>query len=172
MQRLAERRYVYVIEQTTINSNQRIQDWVIEAFNLPKETMIDINKCEYIEEQSSSMGTVITVHSCKDHTHEYTIPKLPADIKYGDIELLRNGNEHEHHIHKKNTVFGYLFRFSIWWLSLSGLYMFFATCPCCGQVGCPVGAGTAGLVGGFFALCKQNWKGFIKLIHGKLFNRK
>jgi hypothetical protein len=158
-----------MIEQATIDPNQQIQGWVIEAFNLPKKTMVDVNKRECIEEQSSSMGTVITVHSCRDHAHEYTIPKLPVDIKYEDIELLRTTDEHEHHIHEKNIIFGYLFRFSIWWLSLSGLYMLFAACPCCGQVGCPVGAGTAGLVGGFFTLCKQNWKGFIKLIHSKLF---
>ncbi|MER3447441.1 MAG: hypothetical protein C4291_11660 [Candidatus Dadabacteria bacterium] len=159
-------------EQTTINPNQQIQGWVIEAFNLPKKTVVDINKRECIEGQRSSMDTIITVHSCRDHTHEYTIPKLPNNIRYEDIELLRTGNEHEHHIYKKNTVLGYLFRFSIWWLSLSGLYMMFAACPCCGQVGCPVGAGTAGLVGGVFALCKQNWRGPIRFIYGRLFRGK
>ena len=158
-----------MIEQTTINPNQRIQSWIIEAFNLPKKTMIDITKRECVEEWFHSTDTVITVHSCKDHTHEYTIPKPPANIKYEDIELLRTADEHENHIHKKNTILGYLFRFSIWWLSLSGLYMVFATCPCCGQVGCPVGAGSAGLIGGFFTLCKQNWKGPIKFIYSKLF---
>jgi hypothetical protein len=161
-----------MIEQTTIDPDQQIQGWVIEAFNLPKKTMVDVNKRECIEEQSSSMGTVVTVHSCKDHTHEYMIPKPPTDIKYEDIELLRTLDGHEHHTHKKNTILGHIFRFSIWWFSLSGLYMLFAACPCCGQVGCPVGAGTAGLVGGFFTLCKQNWKGPIKFIYGKLFNGK
>ena len=97
-----------MMEQTIIDSNQQIQGWIIEAFNLPKKTLVNINKG-----QPSSMDTVITVHSCKDHTHEYTIPKPPADIKYEDIELLRTGDEHEHHIHKKNTILGYLFRFSI-----------------------------------------------------------
>jgi hypothetical protein len=158
-----------MIEQTTINANQRIQWLIIEAFNLPKKTVIDLNKRECTEERLSSTDTVIVVHSCKGHTHEYTIPKPPADIKYEDIEPLKSADEHKHHIYKKNIILGYLFRFSVWWLSLSGLYMLFATCPCCGQVGCPVGAGTAGLVGGFFTLCKQNWKGFIKLIHSKLF---
>jgi hypothetical protein len=160
-----------VIEQTAINLNRQIEGWVIEAFNLPKETVVNINKRECMEEQLSSMDTVITVHSCRDHTHEYTIPKPAADIKYEDIELLRTADEHQHHIHKKNTILGYLFRFSIWWVSLSGLYMLFATCPCCGQVGCPVGAGSAGLIGGFFTLCKQNWKGPIKFIYGKLLRK-
>ncbi len=160
-----------MIGQTTINPNRQIQGWIIEAFNLPKGTVVDISKRECIEERLSSMDTVIAVHSCKDHTHEYTIPKPPADIRYEDVEMLRTANEHEHHNHKKNTILGYLFRFSIWWLSFSGLYVMFATCPCCGQVGCPVGAGSAGLVGGFFVLCKQNWKNFGKYIYDNLFRR-
>lgn len=68
-----------MIEQTTINPNYQIQGWIIEAFNLPKETVVDISKRECIEEWLSSMDTVITVHSCKDHTHEYTIrSRLPT----------------------------------------------------------------------------------------------
>lgn len=161
-----------MIEQTTGNSNQQIQWWIIEAFNLPKKTVVDINIRECIEERFPSMDTVITVHSCNDHTHEYTIPKPPADIQYEEIKVLRTEDEHAHRIHKNDTIFGYLFRFSIWWLTLSGLYMLFAACPCCGQVGCPVGAGSAGLIGGFFTLCKQNWKGSIKFIYGKLFGGK
>lgn len=155
-----------------INSGQFIQDWVIKAFNLPMETVVDISKHKCIKERFSSVGTVITVHSCRDHMHEYTILKAPDDIKHEDIELLRTENEHKHHTHKKNNILGYLFRFSIWWLSLSGLYILFATCPCCGQAGCPVGAGTAGLVGGFFTLCRQNWSGSIKFIYSRLFREK
>lgn len=89
-----------MIEQTTINPFQQIQSWIIEAFNLPKEIMVDITRRECIEEKPSSTDTVITVHSCKDHTHQYTIPKAHADIQYEDIELLRTMDEHEHEIHK------------------------------------------------------------------------
>jgi hypothetical protein len=188
-----------MIEQSTINPNEQIQGWVIEAFNLPKETVVyitsppirrrwtplaygigrlispirrnHISKRECIEERLSSMDTVIIVHSCKDHTHEYTIPKPPDDIKYEDIELLRTTDGHKHHTHKKNAILGYLFRFSIWWAGISGIYAITVACPCCGQVGCPVGVGSASLVGGFLALCKQSGKGFIKSAYSKLFRR-
>ncbi|MEW5949843.1 MAG: hypothetical protein AB1711_10605 [Thermodesulfobacteriota bacterium] len=55
-------------------------------------------------------------------------------------------------------LLGPLFRFLRWGLAFSGLYAMFAVCPFCGRVGCPVGAGSVGLVGGFFALCMQVWK--------------
>ncbi|GEM_PF-4437604 len=34
-----------------------------------------------------------------------------------------------------------------WWLALTGLVAGMTTCPCCGQVGCPVGAGMASFFG-------------------------
>jgi hypothetical protein len=159
------------MKETGVNINQQIQGWIIEAFKLPKETAVDINERECMDEGHSSIDTVIAVYSCRDHTHEYNIPKPPADIRYEDIELLRNMDWHKHLTHKKSTILGHLFRFSIWWLSFSGLYAMFATCPCCGQVGCPVGAGSAGLVGGFLALCNQNWKRLIKFVYAKMFRR-
>ena len=53
---------------------------------------------------------------------------------------------------------GPLFHFLRWGLAFSGLYAMFAVYPFCGRVGCPVGAGSASLVGGVFALCMQVWK--------------
>jgi len=46
-------------------------------------------------------------------------------------------------------------RFIRWWLTFSGVYAMFGVCPFCGRTGCPIGAGSMGLVGGFFALCMQ-----------------
>jgi len=47
----------------------------------------------------------------------------------------------------------------------------FAVCPFCGQVGCPIGAGNAGIVGGFFALLLQDWKSLIRYLSAKFFRR-
>jgi hypothetical protein len=47
---------------------------------------------------------------------------------------------------------GRAFRFFTWWLIFSGIYASSSVCPFCGQFGCPVGAASAGIVGGFFAL--------------------
>lgn len=72
---------------------------------------------------------------------------------------------------KKYPIIGHLLRFLRWWFIFSGLYAIFAVCPFCGRVGCPVGAGSVGFVGGFLALCMQNWKAFVKLICSKSFKR-
>ncbi len=42
-------------------------------------------------------------------------------------------------------------RFFLWWLIFSGIYASSSVCPFCGQAGCPVGAASAGVVGGVFA---------------------
>ena len=90
-------------------------------------------------------------------------------MTYEDIKLLRTTIEA--HVVKKHPILGRLFRFFGLWFAFSVLYAMSAVCPFCGQVGCPVGAGSAGLVGGFFALCMQNWKAFVKFMYSKLFRR-
>lgn len=52
---------------------------------------------------------------------------------------------------KKDSAIFHVLRFFGWWFGFSGLYAIFSVCPFCGQPGCPVGAGTAGLFGVFFA---------------------
>jgi len=156
-------------EETTTNTNQRLQRWIVEAFNLPKGTTVTASERECNGEQRFSMVTDVTVRLDKNHLRKYTIPKPLGDITYEDIKLMLTTIEA--HAVKKHLILGYLFRFFGWWFAFSGLYAMFAVCPFCGQVGCPVGASSAGLVGGFFALCMQNWKAFVKLIYSKLFRR-
>jgi hypothetical protein len=60
--------------------------------------------------------------------------------------------------------FGGLFRFLTWWLIFSGIYASSSVCPFCGQYGCPVGAGSAGIVGGFFALVIGKGKVILSLV--------
>ncbi len=49
-------------------------------------------------------------------------------------------------------VIGRALKLLTWWLIFSGIYASSSVCPFCGQAGCPVGAASAGLVGGLFAL--------------------
>ena len=73
------------------------------------------------------------------------------------------------HNTKKCLIPGHLFRFFGWWFAFSGLYATTSNvCPFCGRICCPVGTGSIGLVGGFFALCIQNWKALVKFIHNNL----
>ena len=69
-----------------------------------------------------------------------------------------------YHRLKDKSVFGFLIRIIGWWLAFAGIYAMSAACPCCGQVGCPVGASGAGLVGGVMAVGIQNWKKVFKTL--------
>lgn len=115
--------------------------------------------------QSSNAFTVISVHSCEDHSHEHIIPKPSAGMTYDDIELLRTTNDkNDIYFGRKHSMFRYLFRFSCWWLTFSGVYAISILCPCCGLPSCPVGIGSATLVGGFLAICKQSWGIIVQFI--------
>jgi hypothetical protein len=61
----------------------------------------------------------------------------------------------------KYPFIGRLLRFLTWWLIFSGIYASSSVCPFCGQLGCPVGGASAGIVGGFFALIIGNGKVFL-----------
>jgi hypothetical protein len=70
--------------------------------------------------------------------------------------------------HRKSLLIRTLIRFLAWWFAFAGLYSMGAVCPCCGHVGCPVGASGAGVVGGLLALFIQNWRRIIN--RSKLFD--
>lgn len=83
----------------------------------------------------------------------------------------------DQHVDKKHgarslSPFGRLFRFFGWWFGFTGLYAAFSVCPFCGQQGCPVGLATSGTIGGFFALCIQDWKRLFSFIRQNLTKRK
>lgn len=56
------------------------------------------------------------------------------------------------------SPFGRLIRFFASWFGFTGLYAAFSVCPFCGQPACPTGLLASGVVGGFLALCIQDWK--------------
>jgi len=120
------------------------------------------------EKPSTATETTLTIG--KNHRQKYTITKPVRDIGYNDIKVRKESIERN--VVKKHPVLGRLLRFSGWWFGFSGLYAMFAVCPFCGQTGCPVGIGSAGLVGGFCALGMQNGKAFFQFIHSKLFGKR
>lgn len=69
---------------------------------------------------------------------------------------------------RQHPVIGGFARFLAWWLVFFGIYSSASVCPFCGVPGCPVGAGAAGLVGGFFALAWQYGKSFIRKVRNGL----
>jgi hypothetical protein len=70
----------------------------------------------------------------------------------------RNDTAHQHDIHRLHRWFPTFFRFAGWWLAFAGIYVSFSVCPFCGQQGCPVGLGTAGVFGAAFSLLLNGLK--------------
>ena len=63
---------------------------------------------------------------------------------------------------------GRFVKFLTWWLIFSGIYAGSSVCPFCGQIGCPVGGASAGLVGGLFALIIGKGKDILKQVSQRL----
>lgn len=68
----------------------------------------------------------------------------------------------------KLSPLGYFIRLIAKWLGFTGLYAAFAVCPCCGQPGCPVGIGSAGIIGAFAVLIFNDWKILFSYIKSKM----
>jgi hypothetical protein len=54
-------------------------------------------------------------------------------------------------------------RWALWFLTFFGIYSASSVCPFCGAPGCPVGAGGAAVVGGFFACLMQYEKNLLEM---------
>jgi hypothetical protein len=80
------------------------------------------------------------------------------DTATGDLKVAKVG------------LLGHLFRFFGWWFAFAGISSI-SVCPFCGQTGCPVGASSAGILGGLMALLVQlkNWRVLIKSIKNRFF---
>jgi hypothetical protein len=134
----------------------KIEGWMRDIFPLS-----ETDRCEIAEaichDDASSIQTQITIIRDENVIHSYTVEKPVTLIKKRDVvrlKLLEAGN-------RNRSIWGFILRFFAWWFAFAGIYSMAGVCPCCGQMGCPVGASGAGVLGGIGALCMQNWKHFI-----------
>ena len=105
--------------------------WIKEIFKLSEETKIDILETQKSHGDHIHFQTTFTIQNQGDNPNLYIIKK------------------------PLQAIFGPVFRFIAWWFAFTGLYSMFAVCPFCGQAGCVVGIGSAGVVGGFLTLMLQ-----------------
>jgi hypothetical protein len=80
-------------------------------------------------------------------------------------------NTNNKSVSAKHSFFNNVLKFLGWWFGFSGLYAMFSVCPFCGQTGCPVGAGTAGVFGGFFASIMKG-RAFYSALQSKIKRKK
>lgn len=143
--------------------DNQLKQWIIEVFHLNENTKIKIAEQATSTAEPATSHTVITINQDDNDTYQYTIKKPRAEIAEKDIQKLKQFIKFEKL--KQVPIIGNLFRFLGLWVAFTGIYAMFAVCPFCGQMGCPVGAGSAGVVGGAFALAVNNGKQFVKKIN-------
>ena len=85
------------------------------------------------------------------------------------IEHNHNADTNSGEIKKvKLSPLGYIIKLFAKWFGFTSLYAAFSVCPFCGQQGCPVGIGSASIIGAFFALIFNDWKILFFYIKNKL----
>ena len=158
-----------MVEHPLDSKDQRLRRWMIDAFGLSEKAVITSNEHECRENGSNRIHSEIEVRMGGGQPLTYRIPKPLEELNYEDIKHLKESVKT--HAIKKHPILGRIFWFFGWWFAFSGMYAMFAVCPFCGQVGCPAGGGSVGLVGGLFALLMQSWKGIVRTISNRLFRR-
>jgi hypothetical protein len=114
----------------------------------------------------SYQGMIKSVLGFNDMYNKKGLLEKQANARFG-AEHAAETVAAVHTAGKKGKMTAGLFRLFASWFAFSGLYAMFAVCPFCGQSGCPVGAGSAGIVGAFMALCTQKWKTLLSLFRKK-----
>ena len=145
-----------------MKKNQYIE-WIRQIFRLPDGSKIEISETQEQHQEHIHYQTTIIIENQDNILNSYIIKKPLQEIEQRDIKKLKRKVDLEKR--KLHPVFGPVFRFIAWWFAFTGLYSMFAVCPFCGQAGCVVGAGSAGVIGGFLAFLLQYGKatfGFIK----------
>lgn len=148
------------------NMHRQIQQWIRDTFHLSKDADIHIHERRHSDKKIGTSFTEIMIEEKRDQKKHYQIKKTIDEISEKDIRKLRRFDKFEKL--KRLPVIGNLFRFLGLWLAFTGVYTMFSVCPFCGQIGCPVGTGSAGVVGGFFALIVQNMKNLLNFVHHNL----
>ncbi len=148
------------------NMEQQLKQWIYDAFRLSKDAVIKISQHREDKNRFDSSRTELTIEQKSGKRFQYQINKQINRVTEQDIKRLRRFAKFEKL--KQLPIIGNLFRFLGLWLAFTGVFAMFSVCPFCGQMGCPVGAGSAGVVGGFFALAVQNMKNLLNFMQHKL----
>jgi hypothetical protein len=141
------------------HDTDRINSWNREIFELPKDATINLSEGRGGEDSDTGFYTKIEIVLPDGSHNEFIIKKATSEINHQDIHNLKALTAIKKQ--QSHPLYGFIFRFLGWWFAFSGIYVMSAICPFCGNQGCLVGAGTAGIVGGILALTMQNWKALI-----------
>jgi hypothetical protein len=150
-----------------MSSDNKIKEWVSDIFRLSETSIIHIGEKSHSHQSDSHTAiTEINIQINAKRSYSFTIEKPLATVTHDDVVMLKDSlKKHALHQHPFLAKFA---RFFGWWFIFAGTFAAFSVCPVCGQVSCPVGVGTTGILAGFFALVKQNGRQFLHYIKLKI----
>lgn len=152
------------MNQKTQKKINNINIWIRLGFSLPDDTKIQVE--EHEGEYPETDKTKIRIEFQHNGSRQFEIRRPLNKVSRRDVyKLVEKEVEASG---EKRSFLGRIIRFFAWWFGFSGLYAMFAVCPFCGQVGCPVGMGSVGFVGGFFALLMQDWKTMVQFVRSRI----
>jgi len=140
-----------------------IKTWIRLGFSLHNHDEITVREID--GENPGLRKTVIEILHDQGETRQFEIDcPIESVTRRHVYKLIEQEVEARG---EKRSVMGKVIRFFAWWFGFSSLYATFAVCPFCGQLGCPIGMGSAGFVGGFFALLMQDWKTMVGFLRAR-----
>ncbi len=152
------------MNQKTQKKINNIKIWIRLGFSLPDDTKIQVE--EHEGKYPETDKTTIQIAFQHNGSRQFEIRRPLNKVSRRDVyKLVEKEVEASG---EKRSFLGNIIRFFAWWFGFSGLYAMFAVCPFCGQVGCPVGMGSVGFVGGFFALLMQDWKTMVQFVRTRI----
>jgi hypothetical protein len=123
--------------------SESLRRLMLEAIRSPQRVWVTIAPT------TDSLGTLVCLKCDDGNVREWLIRALPQDVSDRDIRPIRRFL-----MRPKGRLSGRLMLIPQtlgWSVGLTGLFAASTICPCCGQVGCALGVGTMGIVGGLTA---------------------
>jgi hypothetical protein len=130
-----------------VNDNAKPSDslrrLMLEAIRSPRRAGITIAPA------GDGQSTEIRVTCDDGHVRRWTVRAFPQSVSDRDVRPIR-----KFLARPKSRLSGWLLlvpQLLGWSVGLTGLFAASTICPCCGQVGCALGVGTMGIMGGLTA---------------------
>jgi hypothetical protein len=116
---------------------------MLEAIRSPRRAGITITPA------GDGRGTEIRVNCDDGNVRRWTVRALPQSVSDRDLRPIRRFLTRP-----QRRLSGWLMlapQLLGWSVGLTGFFAASTICPCCGQVGCALGVGTMGIMGGLTA---------------------
>lgn len=142
----------------TLSEYENLKKLFIETFHLPNDVNIFIEE-KYTISNDSKLMTEVIIKTNSNNIFDYSFDKKASEITKDDILQLKESLKKL--AYKNHPILARMSRLFGWWLIFASSITMFSVCPHCGQVGCPIGIGTTGILAGFLAFFKMYLKDII-----------